>query len=98
MSCGDSARAELDARLLPGENLLLAVLSTGPGLAVGYWVSKMFMDSFSSDRFDFELQMRDRTLVLSGIVVLAVSALTQLPASRAIASLDIASVVRERSQ
>jgi putative ABC transport system permease protein len=71
---------------------------TDPGLIIGYWVSAAFMGSFSSDLFDFGLQMRSRTLVLSGVAVLAVSVLAQWPASRAVASLDVARVLRERSQ
>ena len=86
------------AMLVAGENLLLAALSIIPGLAVGYWVSAVFMNSFSSDLFDFGLQIRVRTLILSAAAVLAVSALAQWPASRTIASLDVARVVRERSQ
>ncbi len=85
-------------RLLAGENLLLTVLSILPGLAAGYWVSAVFMESFSSDLFDFGLQMRGRTLVLSAGAVLVVSAVAQWPASRTVASLDVARVVRERSQ
>jgi len=86
------------ARLLAGENFLLTVLAVIPGLAIGYWVSAAFMGSFTSDLFDFGLQMRGRTLVLSALAVLAVSALAQWPATRAIRSLDVARVVRERSQ
>ena len=86
------------ARLLAGENLLLTVLSIVPGLAIGYAVSAAFMASFSSDLFDFGLEMRGRTLVLSALAVLAVSALAQWPGSRTVAGLDIARVVRERSQ
>lgn len=85
-------------RLTAVENLLLTVASIVPGLAIGYAVSALFMSSFSSDLFDFGLQIRSRTLILSGIAVLAVSGLAQWPAFRTIASLDIARVVRERSQ
>ena len=86
------------ARLLAGENFLLTLLAVIPGLAIGYWVSAAFMASFTSDLFDFGLQMRGRTLVLSAFAVLGVSALAQWPATRAVRSLDVARVVRERSQ
>jgi putative ABC transport system permease protein len=85
------------SRLLAGENLLLTVLSIGPGLVVGYMVSAALMGSFSSDLFDFGLHMRGRTLALSAAAVLAVSALAQWPSARAVTSLDVARVVRERS-
>ena len=86
------------ARLLAGENLLLTAVSAIPGLVIGYWVSALLMDSFSSDLFDSGLQIRARTLVLSAAAVLAVSALAQWPASRTITSLDVARVARERSR
>ena len=86
------------AKLVAGENLLLTALSIIPGLAIGYWVSAVCMNSFTSDLFDFGLQIRARTLILSAVAVLVVSALAQWPASHTIASLDVARVVRERSQ
>jgi putative ABC transport system permease protein len=86
------------ARMLAGENLLLTVIALVPGLLIGVGVSAVFMDSFSSDLFDFGLQIRPRTLVIAAAAVLLVSAFTQWPASRMIRRLDLAEVVRERSQ
>jgi putative ABC transport system permease protein len=86
------------ARMLAGENLLLTAIAILPGLLVGVGVSAVFMDSFSSDLFEFGLQMRPRTLVIAAVAVMVVSALTQWPASRMIGRLDLAKVVRERSQ
>ncbi|MDH3755036.1 MAG: ABC transporter permease, partial [Acidimicrobiia bacterium] len=85
-------------RLLAGENLLLTLMSIVPGLVVGYWVSARFMDSFSSDLFDFGLEIRARTVVLSAVAIIVVSALAQWPTARAVKKLDVARVVRERSQ
>jgi putative ABC transport system permease protein len=84
-------------RLLAGETMLLTVLSLVPGLAVGYWVSAQLMDSFSSDLFDFGMEIRASTLVLSATAILAVAALAQWATARAVAHVDIARVVRERS-
>jgi putative ABC transport system permease protein len=86
------------ARLMAAENLLLTIVSILPGLAIGYGVSAVFMDTFSSDLFDFGLQMRGRTLLLSALAIVVVSAVAQWPTKRAIDSLDVARVVRERSQ
>ncbi len=86
------------ARLVAAENLLLAALAIGPGLLVGYRASALFMGSFSSDLFDFDLQMRGRTLLFSAMAVMAASGLAQWPAARTVTSLDVARVVRERSQ
>ena len=85
-------------RLLAGETLLLTVASIVPGLAIGYWVSALFMDSFSSDLFDFGIEIRSSTLALSAAAILIVSVLAQWATARAVANLDIATVVRERSQ
>jgi zinc transporter ZupT len=82
----------------PPENLLLTALSLLPCLAIGYWVSALFMDSFSSDLFDFGLQMRSRMMLFSAGAILAVSLLAQWPVSRSVNALDTAQVVRERSQ
>lgn len=86
------------SRLLAGENLALTVLATIPGLFIGYEISAFFMDSFSSDLFDFGLRIRWTTLAMSGLAVVAVSAISQWPSSRAVNRLDVAGVVRERSQ
>jgi len=86
------------ARMLTGENLLLTVIAIVPGLLVGVGVSAIFMDSFSSDLFDFGLQIRARTLIIAAIAIVVVSLVTQWPASRIVRRLDVARVVRERSQ
>ena len=86
------------ARLLAAENLLLTGVAIIPGLMVGYWVSAQFMESFSSDLFDFGLQMRASTLGLSALAILVVSALAQWPTARAVFNIDVGRVVRERSQ
>ena len=63
----------------------------------GYPTSAALRGSVSSNLFDFGLHMRGRTLVLSAAAVVAVSALAQWPSARAVTSLDVARVVRERS-
>jgi putative ABC transport system permease protein len=86
------------SRLIAAENLLVTLLALVPGLVIAYWTSAAFMASFSSDLFSFDLEMRPRTLVLAALAVVAVTALAQWPARRSIGSLDVARVVRERSQ
>jgi putative ABC transport system permease protein len=68
-----------------------------PGLLVGYEVARLFLASFTSDEFSFELQIRASTLVLSSLAILAVSLLSEWPGLRAVRRLDIARVVRERA-
>jgi putative ABC transport system permease protein len=85
------------ARLLAGETMLLTVLSIVPGLVIGYWVSSRFMDSFSSDLFDFGMEIRASTVVLSAVAILVVAGLAQLATAHSVRRLDLARVVRERS-
>jgi putative ABC transport system permease protein len=85
------------SRLLAGETMLLTVLSLVPGLLVGYWVSAQLMGSFSSDLFDFGLEIRWTTLALSALAIVVVAALAQWSMVRTVARLDIARVVRERA-
>lgn len=85
------------ASLITGENLLLTALGIIPGLIVGYGAATLFMQSYSSDMFTFDLEMNMSTLVFSSIAMLVVALLSVLPAIRTVRRLDIAKVVRERS-
>jgi putative ABC transport system permease protein len=85
------------ASLITGENLLLTALGILPGLIVGYGAAALFMQSYSSDMFTFNLDMNPSTLVFSSLAMLAVALLSVLPAIRTVRRLDIAKVVRERS-
>lgn len=85
------------AALIAGENLLLTVLGIIPGLVVGYLVAGAFMASYSNDQFNLALQMRPLSLVLSALAMLAVAALSLIPAIRAVRRIDIGAVVRERA-
>jgi putative ABC transport system permease protein len=85
------------ASLITGENLLLTALGIIPGLIVGYVVASVFMRSYSSDMFTFQLDMNWTTLLFSALAMLLVALLSVIPAIRTIRHLDIASVVRERS-
>ena len=84
-------------RLLVAENMVVALAGVVPGLAVGYFVSAQAMASFETDLFSFELNMKPSTLVLSAVAILAVAALSQFPALRALNRIEVADVVRERS-
>ncbi len=86
------------ARILTSENLLLTAFGIVPGLIIGYWLAGLMLSSFSSDLFQFNLEMRGRTLVLSALAIFAVTVLSLWPGLRAVGRLDIATVARERSQ
>jgi len=85
------------SRMITAENFLVTALGIVPGLIVGVEVSRLFLASFESDAFSFDLQIRTSTLVLSSLAILAVSLLSERPGLRAVKKLDIAQVVRERA-
>ena len=85
------------SRMITAENFIVTAIGIVPGLLVGVEVSRLFLASFGSDAFSFELQIRASTLVLSAVAILAVSLLSERPGLRAVRKLDIAQVVRERA-
>ncbi len=85
------------SRLITGENAVVVLLATVPGLAVGYEAAREFMGSFSADWYSFALQMRPTTPLLAAAAIVLVALLSQLPGLRAVRRLEVAQVVRERS-
>ena len=85
------------SRLITGENVLLTLAGIVPGLAVGYLVAAVFMATFSSDLFRFDLQVRPTTFLFTALGVLVAALVSQLPILRAVRRIDIARVVRERA-
>ena len=85
------------AALIMGENMLLTLIGIIPGLIVGYLVAAQFMSYYSSDMFQFNLEMRWSTLVFSALFMLAVAAISLWPGIRSVDRIDVASVVRERA-
>lgn len=79
------------------ESLVATTLGIPFGLLLGVWAAKEFLASFSSDIFQFPLVMPWWVLVGAALGVLAAAGISQWPASRAIARVDVAKVVRERS-
>ncbi len=85
------------SRMITAENFLVTAIGIVPGLIVGVEVSRLFLGSFNSDAFTFDLQIRPSTLVFSALAILAVSLVSERPGLRAVKRLDIAKVVRERA-
>jgi putative ABC transport system permease protein len=84
------------ARLVAGENLLVALLGVVPGLLLGVLGGTLFLDSFSSDQFRLSLVVMPGTLVFATLAVLVTAALAQWPALRSVRRTDLAAAVRER--
>ena len=85
------------SRLITGENLLLTAIGLVPGLLIGYAVSAVFMASFSSDMFRFDLQIQPTTLLFTSLAIIVTGLLSQIPAMRAVRHLELGKIVRERA-
>lgn len=79
------------------QNLLLTLIGLVPGLALGWVLAWVFMDTFSSDMFSFELHMRPLTFLFTAVAVVVVGLLSQWPALRAVDRLDLGRLARDRS-
>jgi putative ABC transport system permease protein len=84
-------------RMITAENLLLTAIGVVPGLIVGYLVAAQFMSSFSSDLFEFDLQVRPLSFVAAALACFVAVGLSLWPALRAVNRVDLARVVRERA-
>ncbi len=85
------------ARLVGGENTLVAALGVVPGLILGVISARVMLQTYSSDQFTLDLYVRPLTLLLASLAIMAVAALSQIPSLRAVRRMDIAEVVRERA-
>lgn len=83
--------------LVTGQNLLLTGVGLVPGLLAGWAMAAVFMASFSSDMFTFDLRVRPTTFLFTALAILVVGALSQIPALRAVSRLDLGRIVRDRS-
>ncbi len=80
------------------ENLAATVLSVPFGLAAGVAAGWLFLRSFNNDLFSLHLSVGATVLLLAAAAVTTAAAVSQLPAARLIKRIDVAGVVRERSQ
>jgi putative ABC transport system permease protein len=80
------------------ENLVVTLLAVPIGLAAGVGAGWLFLRSFNNDLFSLHLSVGATVLGLATVAVTAAAAASQLPAARLIKRIDVARVVRERSQ
>src|SRR6201993_2859392 len=80
------------------ENVAVTVLAVPIGLAAGVGAGWLFLRSFNNDLFNLHLSVGPTVLILATVAVTAAAAVSQLPAARLIKRIDVAKVVRERSQ
>ena len=80
------------------ENLAATLLAVPIGLAAGVGVGWLFLRSFNNDLFNLHLSVSPVVLILATFAVTTAAAFSQLPAARLIKRIDVARVVRDRSQ
>jgi putative ABC transport system permease protein len=80
------------------ENVAVTLLAVPIGLAAGVGAGWLFLRSFNNDLFSLHLSVGATVLVLAAVAVTAAAVVSQLPAARLIKRIDVARVVRERSQ
>ena len=85
------------ARVVGGENTLVAALGVIPGLILGVLSARVMLQTYSSDQFTLDLYVRPLTLLLAALAIMAVAAVSQIPGLRAVRRMDVAQVVRERA-
>jgi putative ABC transport system permease protein len=85
------------ARVVGGENTLVAALGVIPGLILGVVSARVMLQTYSSDQFTLDLYVRPLTLLLAALAIMAVAAVSQIPGLRAVRRMDVAQVVRERA-
>jgi putative ABC transport system permease protein len=83
--------------MVTSQNMLLTLIGLIPGVIFGWLLAWVFMYTFSSDMFAFELTMRPLTIVLTALAIIVVGLLSQWPALRAVDRLDLGQIVRDRS-
>jgi putative ABC transport system permease protein len=80
------------------ENVAVTLLAVPIGLAAGVGAGWLFLRSFNNDLFSLHLSIGATVLGLAAVAVTAAAVVSQLPAARLIKRIDVARVVRERSQ
>ena len=83
--------------LITMENFLLVLIGTIPGLPIGYYMSKLAMDQFTSDIFSFNLHIFPLTYIYTVLIIIGIALISQWPALKAVHKLDLAKVIKERS-
>ncbi len=83
--------------MVTAQNLILTCVGLIPGLVFGWALAWVFMATFSSDMFSFELHVRPLTFVFTALAILVVGLLSQWPALRAVSRLELGQLMRDRS-
>ncbi len=83
---------------IAAENLAATLPAIPFGIAAGVGAAWLVLRSFHTDLFSIDLALGWVPLVLAALAVLIAAAVSQLPAARAVARIDVARVGRERAE
>ena len=76
----------------------MILLAVPIGISAGVGTGWLFLRSFNNDLFNLHLSVSPVVLILATFAVTTAAAFSQLPAARLIKRIDVARVVRDRSQ
>lgn len=85
-------------RTVTAEHLLTVAAGVIPGLLIGYLTATVFLSQFETESFVFDFALRGRSVGLAVALVVMSSIVAQVPGLRSLSRLDLAAVVRERSE
>lgn len=85
-------------RTVTGENLLTIVAGTIPGLLLGALLARLFLTQFETESFVFDFVLHPRSIVIAVVLIVVSALVAELPGLRALGRLNLAEVVRERSE
>jgi len=82
------------AAVLMGENLLLAILGTIPGIGIGAWFCWLLTRLYDTDLFRFPFVLHPRTIFWTLSTVLGFALLANLAVARRLRRIDLVAVLK----
>jgi putative ABC transport system permease protein len=83
--------------ILTLENLLLTLIALPIGLILGRIVTEYALTSYNNVQFQFEVVVKPETFLLVSVFIVAVALVSQIPAMRWIAKIDLARMIKDRT-
>ncbi len=85
-------------RTVTAENLLTVLAGIVPGTLLGVLMAGLFLEQFEMSSVTFDFVLLNRSLAIAIVLIVASAVVAQWPGLRTLRRLDIAQVVRERSE
>lgn len=83
--------------ILTIENMLLTIVAIPFGLWLGHLATVGAFTAYNSDLFQFEVVIFPRTYIIVSVVIIVTAFVSQLPAMRSIARIDLARMIKDRT-